>query len=335
MISIILTRLRRRAGPASCLILVLTLLASAPALAQTISIVSIDAGVPNLGTVASAASGDTVFRITPGDGQVTKLSGAGARIAGGATRGHVVLTCTGDDACPSASVTVTITHFGSPTGRARALDNFTIAGGANPPTLGTPSGTDPITFTVSGIPRDATRDFYLGADFGIADSGASGLATSGFLVSVPAGSLDGAAQATVWRPLSLSKSFDLSFGAIIRPSSGSGSVTLNAGDASLDVTGTGARAVAAPAPTLAEYTVSGEAGQSFAIDMDIETSFNMTGPGTLPVTLNTDADPSPILVGQPSAEGQYSFRVGGSFPIGHDTPAGTYTGNFVVTVLYN
>jgi hypothetical protein len=320
---------------ACSLVFPLTAVVASPAPAQTIAIVSVDAGVPNLGTVASAASGDTIFRIAPDSGQVTKLSGAGARTSGGATRGHVVLTCTGDDACASASTTVTITHFGSPTGRARALDTFTIAAGANPPTLGTPSGTDPITFTVSGIPRDATRDFYVGADFGIADSGLSGLATSGFLVSVTAGALAGTAQATVLRPLSLGKSSDLSFGTIIAPSSGSGSVTLDAGDASLDVTGSGALALNAPAPTLAQYTVTGEGGQTFAIDMDIETPVEMTGPDTLEVTLNTNADESPMLVGLPTQEGEYSFRVGGSFPIAHDTPAGAYSGIFVVTVLYN
>jgi hypothetical protein len=311
------------------------IIAGSPGAAQTISISSIDAGVPNLGTVASAASGDTVFRIAPDDGSVTRLSGNGARTSGGTTRGRVVVTCTGDDSCPSASETVTITRFGSPTGRGRALENLTIAPGTNPPTLGTPSGTDTITFTVSGIPRDATRDFYVGADFGIADSGTSGPATAGFLVSVPAGSMDGAAQANVLRPLSLSKSFDLFFGTIIRPSSGTGSVTLNASDASLDVTGTGARALSTPGATLAQYTVTGEGGQSFSIDMNVETPFNMIGPGTLPVTLNTDADASPILVGPPGEEGNYSFRVGGSFPISHDTPSGVYSGSFVVTVLYN
>lgn len=320
---------------AACAAVLLAALASSPASAQLITIVSVDAGTPNLGTVASAASGDTVFRVAPDTGQVTRLSGAGARTSGGTTRAHVTVTCTGSDACPSASATVTIAHFGAPTGRARALDNFTVAAGSNPPTLGTASGTDPITFTVSGIPRDATRDFYVGADFGIADSGTSGLATSGFLVSVPLGALAGTAQATVLRPLSLSKSADLSFGIIIAPSSGTGSVTLDATDASLEVTGTGARALGAPAAMLAEYAVGGEGGQSFAIDLDIETAVDMTGPGTLAVTLNTDADPSPVLVGLPGQQGTYSFRVGGSFPVSHDTPAGVYAGTFVVTVLYN
>jgi hypothetical protein len=314
---------------------VLAFLPSMPAPAQTISIVSVEGGEPDLGTVASAASGDTVFRIAPGTGMVTKQSGAGARVSGGTTRGRVVVTCTGDDACPSASETVTITHFGTPTGRARALGNFTIAAGADPPTLGAPSGTDPITFTVSGIPRDATRDFYVGADFGIAPSGSSGPATSGFLVSVTAGAMDGTAHADVLRPLSLDKTSDLSFGSIIRPTSGSGSVTLDAADASLEVTGAGAAALSSPAPALAEYTVTGEGGQAFSIDMDIESAVEMTGPGALSVTLNTNADPAPALDGSPGQEGSYDFRVGGTFPVNHDTPVGSYSGTFFVTVVYN
>jgi hypothetical protein len=324
---------RQAAGLALWLAAALAAASATPASAQTISIQSVDAGVPNLGTIASAASGDTVFRIAPGDGSVTKLGGAGARTSSGTTRGHVVVTCTGSDACGSA--VVTITQFGSPTGRALALTNFTIAPGANPPTLGAPTGTDTITFTVSDIPLNETRDFYVGADFRVSDSGTSGLATAGFLVSVSAGSMNGTAQANVLRTINLSKSFDLSFGAIVRPTSGSGSVTLNATNAALDVTGTGAMALGAPAATLAEYAVTGEGGQAFSIDMDIETPFNMTGPGTLPVTLNTNADASPVLSGSAGAEGSYAFRVGGSFPINHDTPAGVYSGSFVVTVLYN
>lgn len=308
--------------------------AATPASAQTISIVSVDAGEPDLGTVASAASGDTHFRITPETGQVTKLSGAGTRTSGGGTRARIAVTCTGDDACPSASQTVTITQFGSPTGRARSLANFTIAPGADPPTLGTPSGTNTISFDVSGIPRGSTRDFYLGMDFGIADNGPSGLATAGFLVSVPAGSANGTARATVLRTLSLGKISDLSFGTIVRPASGSGTVTLDASSSTLDVTGTGALALASTA-SVAHYIVTGEGGQGFSIDMNIESPFNMTGPGTLPVTLNTNADPSPILSGTAGAEGSYSFRIGGSFPVGHDTPAGHYSGSFLVTVVYD
>ena len=56
-------------------------------------------------------------------------------------------------------------------------------------------------------------------------------------------------------------------------------------------------------------------------------------PSCAAVTLNTDA--SPVLVGLPGQEGVYSFRVGGSFAISHDTPPGVYAGSFVVTVLYN
>ena len=63
---------------AACAAVLLAALASSPASAQLITIVSVDAGTPNLGTVASAASGDTVFRVAPDTGQVTRLSGAGA-----------------------------------------------------------------------------------------------------------------------------------------------------------------------------------------------------------------------------------------------------------------
>lgn len=331
----ILPPARRHPARASWLLLAVTQLVCCPAQGQVISIVSVDAGEPDLGTIASAASGDTVFRIAPATGVVSKQSGAGARVSGGTTRGRVVVTCVGGAACDSASETVTITQVGSPTGRARALDNFTVAAGAIPPTLGTPSGTNPITFTVSGIPSGTTRDFYVGADFGIAASGLSGLATSGFLVTVGVSALPGEALANVLRPLSLNKSSDLSFGSILRPSSGSGSVTFDSTDASRDVTGTGALALGSPAPSLAQYTVSGEGGQTFSIDVNGQNEVEMTGPGTLSVTLNDDAGVSPTLDGALGQEGFYNFRVGGTFPMSHDTPVGAYSGTFLVTVVYN
>lgn len=310
-------------------------LTATPIRAQTISIVSVDAAAPDIGTVASATSGDTIFSIAADSGAVTRLSGAGARTSSGTTRGHVTVTCTGSNACASASDTVTITSFGSPSGRALALTNFTVAAGVNPPTLGTPTGTSTVSFTVSGIPRDEVRDFYIGADFGIAATGNSGPATSGFVVSLPAGSSNGSAHANVLRPLSLSKVSDLSFGGIAAPSSGSATVTFSAVDAALEVTGTGARALSGTSATLAQYTVTGEGGQSFSIDMDAETPVVLAGPGSLSVTLNSNADASPVLSGSVGTEGSYSFRVGGSFSLSHDTPAGAYSGDFVVMVLYN
>ncbi|MBT2188322.1 DUF4402 domain-containing protein [Sphingobium nicotianae] len=326
----ILSSLCRRS--VACLAVLAAAAAPLPAQAQTISITAVDAGAPDLGVVISAASGDTIFRIAPGDGLVTKLSGGGLRPGSGTARGHVTLTCTGSDSCESASQTVTIGASGTLTGRARALTNFTIAPGSNPPTLGTPSGTNTISFTVSSIPRDASRDFYVGADFGIAADGTSGLATSGFLVDVPAGAIGGTAQATVRRPISLTKTSDLSFGTIAAPTSGSGTVTFDAGSGALEVTGTGARVLTGSGAALAQYTVAGESGQSFSIDM---TPLEMTGAVTLPVTLNNDAAATPLLAGSPNDEGSYSFRIGGSFSVSHDTPAGLYSGDFVVTVLYD
>jgi hypothetical protein len=101
------------------------------------------------------------------------------------------------------------------------------------------------------------------------------------------------------------------------------------------VTGIGAMALNSPAPTLATYTVTGEGGQAISIDMDIESEVELTGPGTLSVTLNTNAGPAPVLDGSPGQEGSYDFRVGGTFPFSHDTPVGSYSGTFFVTVVYN
>ena len=308
--------------------------------AQTVS--SITASTPNLGNVVSAATGTTIFRVASATGAVTTVSGTGARLTTGTSRPLVTIACT-TNTCNNKTLAVRVGSFGSPTGRAGGLTNFTVTAGTA--TISAVSGTNPLSFTMAAMPNGATRTFYVGADFPIAgndSAAATGGATSGFYVYVSlstatptTGSTSGLARASVFRPIALSASTGLAFGKIVRPSTGTGTVTVDNATGARTVTGTGALGLSSPTPTRASYTVSGEGGQVFTLSFP--TSFQMTGPGTpLTVTLNpTTPSGSKTLSSALGSAGTLGFQMGGSFPISSTTTTGAYSGSYTVSVAYN
>jgi hypothetical protein len=198
------------------------------------------------------------------------------------------------------------------------------------------TGTSTITFTISNMPKNGSRNFYVGADFGIGDnnSGASGSASSAFTVSVPGDSRSGTARATVFRPIAIAVNSNLNFGAIVRPSAGAGTVALNAATNVRTVTGTGAIGLGTPAYGRAGFTASGEGGQ--AVSISVPANFAMAGPGPdITVTLTSSGAGAQTLSSALGSQGTKLFNVGGSFPITSATPVGSYSGTFTVTVDYN
>jgi len=308
--------------------------------AQTVQ--SITASTPNLGNVVSAATGATTFRVASGTGAVTKISGNGVRLSTASSRPLVTIACT-TNTCNNKALTVRVGSIGSPTGRAQGLTNFTITAGTATISVA-PTGTNPVSFTISGMANGSTRTFYVGTDFPIAgndSAAATGNATSGFYVyvavspTVPTvGSTSGLAVASVFRPIALSNATGLAFGKIVRPSTGTGSVAVNNSTGARSVTGTGAIGLNSPTPSRAAYTVSGEGGQVFTLS--VPASFSMTGPGTaLTVTLTSTATGSQTLSSTLGSAGTFAFGVGGSFPFSSTTVTGAYSGSYSVTVQYN
>jgi hypothetical protein len=183
--------------------------------------------------------------------------------------------------------------------------------------------------------------FFVGADFPVAgdDSGlASGNGENSFYVYVvdanglqTAGDTD-KGKVKAFRALSIAKTADLNFGRIQIPPTGSSTITLNAGTGSRTVTG-GGFAYPTPAPTTAAFTVSGEGGQQFSLS--IPSTFNLTGPSTIPVSVTDTAPNSPSLSGGLGGAGTYSFTIGGSFTITNTTPTGAYSGTLTVSLDYN
>lgn len=145
------------------------------------------------------------------------------------------------------------------------------------------------------------------------------------------------ATVTIFRPITLTKNTDLSFGTVVRPASGSGTVTISEVDGSRSLTGSGALLSTGPnaAAGRATYTVSGEGGQTFSIS--VPANFNMVRTGgseTITVILTPSATTG-LLDNALGSAGTAAFGVGGQIPVSDNTASGAYTGAFTTTVAYN
>ncbi|WP_293677256.1 DUF4402 domain-containing protein [uncultured Phenylobacterium sp.] len=313
---------------------------AAAAAAYTVNVT----GPMDLQQVSAAATGDTVFRISPATGSVTVQSGGGSRISTASARSQVTVICrpsrSGDTDCTTRNVAMRIGRIGQLTGRARPLAGFTVAMGTATLTA-PPTGVHPIAFELAPLGANSAKTFFVGADFGVAGD-ESGLATGNsengfyaYIVDANGLQLGGdtdKGKVKVFRALSIAKTADLNFGRIQIPASGASTVTLNASNGNRTVTGSGF-GYPTPAPTRAAFTVSGEGGQQFSLS--IPATLVLTGPGSLTVNLTDTAPNAPSLAGGLGSAGTYSFTVGGSFSLTNATPTGAYAGVLTVSLDYN
>ena len=301
-------------------------------------------GPMDLQSVAAAASGDTVFRISPATGAVTVQSGGGSRLSNASARSQVTVTCrparSNDTDCTAKNVPIRVGVIGPLIGRARALTNFAVAAGTATIAVA-PTGINPLAFELAPLGNNSSKTFFIGADFPVAGD-ESNLPTgngenSFYAYVVDANGLQLAGDSDkgkvrAFRALSITKTADLNFGRIQIPASGSSTVTLNANNGNRSVSGSGF-AYPTPAPTRAAFTVSGEGGQQFSLS--IPTTLALTGPGTLSVTITDTAPNNPSLNGGLGSAGTFSFSIGGSFTITNATPTGAYSGLLTVSLDYN
>ena len=130
-------------------------------------------------------------------------------------------------------------------------------------------------------------------------------------------------------PISVTENSALVFGSMMKPTSGSSTVTLDSTTPACDRTISGNGTLVAGSPSCATYSVIGEAAQVFTIVAD--TSFDMTrSGGSEMLTVTTNKSAATGTIGQATA----NFKIGGSFPVTTATVAGSYNGNFNVTVTY-
>jgi hypothetical protein len=140
------------------------------------------------------------------------------------------------------------------------------------------------------------------------------------------------ASLTVIEPaLTVTKTSDLVFGAVVRPTSGSGTISIDANSGNVQTAGgVSVASVGGPA-TRASYTVEGVPNRN--IQVTLPNNFSMTRTGgseTLTVTLT-----SSMGGGQIPGSGSVNVYVGGQVVLSSTTVAGAYTGNFSMTVAYN
>lgn len=159
-------------------------------------------------------------------------------------------------------------------------------------------------------------------------------------IAAPAMAQSSATQSTnatvkIVQPITLTKDADLAFGTVVKPTSGSNTVTISTGSDTPALTGAGDAALATSTTSRAAFTVGGEGGQTFSIT--VPASVNMTRSGgseTLAVTL-TASGATGTLSGSMGSAGSTTFTVGGAFTVASTTLSGNYSGAFNTTVAYN
>lgn len=295
---------------------------------------------PDLGTVTSAASGTTGFRISPSSGVVTKAWGGGSRVSTHTTRALVSITCNdldgGNNNCDNFRVKVRVGALGTASGRAGAPSDFTVQMGTAQLYSG-PTGSSPTDFVLTPINEGQTVTFYLGMDIpvmGEDSSSSTGQAASGFYVyanrfpKTPEEGDTALAVLRVNKPLAVGAASHLNFGVVSKPTSGVTTVSVDAASGARTVSGLSV-GLSTSSTSSAEYLVTGENQQ--ALQITVPPTVLLSGPSALTVTTSNNVPFSPTL----NTSGQFRFRVGGSVQISTSTPVGSYTGTIPVTVNYN
>ncbi|HEY0625187.1 MAG TPA: DUF4402 domain-containing protein [Allosphingosinicella sp.] len=143
------------------------------------------------------------------------------------------------------------------------------------------------------------------------------------------------AESRIVDQFSLTGGNNLAFGAVLPPTAGSNTVTIDASSGGRALAGGGNARLIGGGANRATYTVEGDGGQTFDIDVDpTVTLTRANGSETIEVTL-TPSVPGDTLSGTAGTPGSANFGVGGSFQVTASTVPGSYSGTFTVTVDNN
>jgi len=146
-------------------------------------------------------------------------------------------------------------------------------------------------------------------------------------------SADANGSTTIIQPLTIAKDADLSFGRIVKPTTGTGTVAI-ANSSDSVTAGSGAVALTDIPTSRAKFTIDGEGGQGITITVPADFDLD-NGTDTITVTLDADRPASDALSGSVGGDGTRALNIGGSFDLPDDVSTGEYTGQFTVTVAYN
>jgi len=153
------------------------------------------------------------------------------------------------------------------------------------------------------------------------------LATGAFAASVQA---TANATATVLSPVTVTKTSDMAFGNVVRPTTGVSTITLNTTN-TVSETGAGDGSVAPGlATSSARFDVAAPAGTVFTTAQGL--TFAQTGLQNIQPSLPQTSDGT---LGTIPANGVQNIRYGGQFDMTSSTPIQSYTGTLSITVSYN
>lgn len=148
-----------------------------------------------------------------------------------------------------------------------------------------------------------------------------------------AGQVQATASATaqIIAPFSLTKTADMNFGIVVRPSDASSTtMTLNAND-QVTASGGGTGATAGGTVTTAKFTLAGAPNDGYTTTQAVVMAGGSTG---ITITAATPVAGNGVY-GTIPAGGSQTLLVGGSFTMDNNTLAQTYSGTLTLTVNYN
>jgi hypothetical protein len=138
-------------------------------------------------------------------------------------------------------------------------------------------------------------------------------------------------SATIIQSLTITKTADLGFGTVVRPTTGTSTITVGNTGNSRSISGGNAIGANNNNVTSAAFLIQGEGGAAISVSAP---SFNMTS-GSNSLTVTTTNNATANLTGSLGSPGTMTVGVGGWFPLTAATPTGNYSGSLVVTANYN
>lgn len=143
------------------------------------------------------------------------------------------------------------------------------------------------------------------------------------------------ATTKIIQPIVLTRTAHLRFASVVKPTSGTNTVTITGASDTVAISGAGNGALTGSGAGRAAYSVAGEGAQTFAITVPSTMTMTRVG-GAQTLTVNlTPSAATGALDGTLGTVGAAVFQVGGNFDVADTTTSGDYTGLFNVTVSYN
>jgi uncharacterized protein YaiE (UPF0345 family) len=137
------------------------------------------------------------------------------------------------------------------------------------------------------------------------------------------------ASVTVVSPTTITKTQDMAFGTVVRPTTGANTVTLDTSD-HVTLTGAGDGLLINSTTSSAKFNITVQAATTYSLAQTLtfaQAGLTNIAPSTAVATTGT--------LGTIPAAGTQEIRYGGQFDVTAGTTAQNYTGSLAVTVTYN